>query len=170
MKKLNLFFVFAFVLALVPSAFAMQCKEGNLGPDECWTNVEVSPLETTPVIAGTVLVADFASNNGDTDTAGYRVRVSTTSNDGYKVLGIAQKTIPTGDSGLVLVRGKGKLRITGNAVSSDRLFVSSTAGTASKAISGSTVDVASHDKVLAFALTTFSNAFGSTEDAYITIV
>lgn len=166
-NKIKFLMFFVGVLLMASPAFALQCKDGNFGPDECWTEVEVSRVETTPVIAGTVLVYDFTSNEGSSETAAFRVRVATASADAYKVAGIAQKTIATGDRGRVLVRGKGLLRVAGITASGDRLFTSSTAGVASNSMpAGNTV--ASRDRNIAFALETESAA--ATTDAFITIV
>ena len=168
MKKIlfSLFLVLALVAVVTP-AFAMQCKEGNYGSDECWTNVKVSANETTPVIAGTVLVYDFASDH-DADDAAWTVRVSSAITDMYKVAGVAQQTIATGDRGNVLVRGQGQLRTTAAITSGDRLFPSTTAGQATKTNAIDVASAASRDGAIAFALET--SAAASTMDAYIVVV
>lgn len=166
MKIKNFLFALAFILAIVPSAFALQCKEGNYGSDECWTNVVVSPLETTPVIPGTILVYDAGASTAD--LAAYQVKVSTANTQGYIVAGVAQQTIATGDSGLVQTRGQGLVRTIGALTSGDRIFVSGVAG---KGVKGASVDgasVASHDKAIAWALVT--SASDATADAFITVV
>lgn len=163
MKKFIAFLVLALLIAAGPS-FALSCKEGNYGSDECWTNVRVSALETTPVIAGTLLMYDFTDDNAD--DAAYQVRVTSASTDSYKVAGVAQSTIATGDRGVVLVRGQGQLRIASGTASGDRLFASSTAGAAGRHAAGATL--ASHDSVIGFALESTSGA--ATADAFITIV
>lgn len=169
-KRIFSFMILALILS-ASNAFALQCVSSQKvgGSDECWTQVKVSASETTPVTKGTILVYDFSSSP-DSATAAFQVRVSTATTDGYKVAGIAQSTIATGDIGLVQVRGKGSLKIVTAAVSSgDRLFVSTTAGKAAKAnIGDATYAATSRDKVLAFALQTTTAT--ATADAFITIV
>lgn len=128
MKKFLILALFVLVFAvLVSPAFALDCKNGNYGSDECWTNVRVSPLEDHPVSIGTVLVYDVSAGPLTTDDGGaFQVRVLTnaySSIDGYRVAGIAQKVIATGDRGNVLVRGLGKARVSSNITSGDRLYV-----------------------------------------------
>lgn len=167
MKNLKyLFLAFALSLFIVPSSFALQCHEGNLGSDECWTNVVVSPLETTPIVRGTIVVYDF--NGGSTDNGAYQVIASTANTDGYRVAGVAQSTIATSDSGLVMVRGQGKIRTIGNLASGDRIYVSGTAGKGVKGASTDISSVASRDKAIAFALQ--SATTDATNDAFIVIV
>lgn len=168
MKKYFLMFALGLLLSagLVPNSFALQCHEGNLGSDECWTNVIVSPLETNVVNRGTILVYDF--NGGSTDTAAYQVVVSGASTDNYRVAGVAQATIATGDSGLILVRGQGKMKTLGNLASGDRIYTSVIAGRGVKGSSVDAVSVASHDKAIAFALQ--ASTTDATNDAFITVV
>lgn len=168
MKKLKFLFLFAFTLLLAKSAFALDCKNGNsFSSDECWTNVKVSSSETTPVIAGTVLVYDFASPT-DANDAAFQVRVSSASTDNYKVAGVAQRTIATGDTGLVLVRGKGKIRATTAVASGDRLFTTSLSGRAGTYSPSDNTSVASRDKNIAFSLQT--STASATIDAYMVVV
>ena len=168
MNKLKALVLVLFLSLVVSTqAWALQCKSGNYGSDECWTDVRVSSSETTPVIAGTVLVYDFASAE-DADDAAFWVRVSSAITDGYKIAGVAQGTIATGDKGRVLVRGKGDLRVATSTTSGDRLYVSSTAGTATGTNTVAADSAASRDKVLAFALETSGSA--STQDAFITVI
>lgn len=164
LKYLFLALVLSFVI--VPASFAMQCHSGNLGSDECWTNVMVSPLETTVVEKGTILMYDATASSADLNA--FQVKVTTANTDGYKVAGVAQRTIATGDYGLVLVRGQGFLRTIGAVTSGDRLFVSGSTGKGVKGASVDTASVASHDKAIAFALVT--SATDATGDAYITVV
>ena len=164
MKKILGFLVLALLIA--SPAFALQCKQGNFGSDECWTNVKVSDSETNPVIAGTILVYDFASSTSSDDSA-FNVRVSSASADNYRVAGVAQNAIATGKEGLVLVRGKGKIKIVGVATSADRLWVSATAGKAGTQFVTDSA-VATNDRPIAIALTT--TTITSTADAYITVV
>lgn len=166
MKKI--FYVSLFVLMLlaaVSPAFAMQCKAGNYGSDECWTEVRVSSGETTPVIPGTVLIYDFTGpGTGGPDAVSYQVRVSSAVTQGPRIAGVAQKVIATGDSGMVLVRGQGKVRLDAAAVASgDNLFPSATAGTL-RTDSGA----GSRDRAYAIALAV--GAASTTADAYIEIV
>lgn len=164
MKKLLL--VLAAVLLIAPSAFALQCKNGNYGSDECWTNVVVSLQETTPVVQGSVLVYDYQSNSGNVDTASYQVRVADASADWNIVAGVAQSNIATGDSGLVLVRGQGKIRTktTFAITSGDALYVSTSADSTKVVVTGAG-PVAN-----ALVTTSASGNTSATIDAYITIV
>lgn len=171
MKKFifSVLFVLALVVVVSP-AFAMQCKQGNYGADECWTDVKVSSAETNVVRAGTVLIYDF--NQDSVDESSFEVRVAAASTDSYRVAGVAQHTIATGDRGSILVRGLGKIRTTGAISSADRLFASGTAGTAVANQNNDEASAASHDKQIAFALETktTSGSFGATLDAFITVV
>lgn len=163
MKKSILFLVLA-LLAFVMPSYAYQCKDGNNGSDECWVNVKVSALETTPVIKGTVLVADFSDDNAD--DAAWQVRVGDASADGAHVIGVAQRPIATGDIGFVQVRGKGKVRAKGtNTISSgDALFVSTSRDMANVSVTG--------NKPSAFSLQaqTGGSNVATTIDAYFVIV
>jgi len=165
MKKF-LFLVIALLL-LTQNAWALNCKTSQSNQsDECWTVVKVSNSETTPVISGTVLRYDFTSSTGADDSS-FQVRVATASGDAYLIAGVAQNTIATGDEGMILVRGKGKVRLAGAITSGDRLFASSTAGALGGGIyAGNTV--ASRDPNVAFALKTETAA--ATTDAYITVI
>lgn len=163
MRKMILF-VLALLIIASP-AWALQCKTSQSGQsDECWTTVRVSNLETTAVIPGMLLVYDFTDDN--VDDAAFQVRVSTASEDGYKVAGVAQSVIATGDQGAILVRGKGKLRVAGGNASGDRLYPSTTAGSAGRHGPGGVL--ASHDALVAFALA--ANTGAATTDAYIIVV
>lgn len=163
MKKFIAFLVLALLIAAGPS-FALSCKEGNYGSDECWTNVRISPLETRPITQGVVLVADFSDDNAD--DAAYQVRAADASADGAHVIGVAQGNIATGDRGVALVRGQGKIRVkTNNTYSSgDMLFVSTSADATTSIVTG--------NKPVAFALAaqTASGNTSATKDAYIVIV
>lgn len=171
MKNLKyLFLAFALSLFIVPSSYALQCHQGNLGSDECWTNVQVSSSETNVVDRGTVLIYDFSSS-ANSDQAAYQVRVATATTDNYKVAGVAQNTIATGDSGLVLVRGQGKIKIAGAATSGDRLYTTGTGGRKGFTAVGTSLDAtsaASRDKAIAFALETSTT--DATKDAFIVVV
>jgi hypothetical protein len=167
MKKIGFLFAFALALLVSNNAYALQCKSGNFGSDECWTEVQVASGETIPVIAGTVLVYDFTSDHSANDAA-WTVRVAREITDGYKVAGVAQRTIATGDRGNVLVRGKGKVRATGAVTSGDRLYVSATDATVQSANLITAASAASNDKLIAFALATTSGS--ATTDAFITVI
>ena len=172
-------FVLALVLVVTP-AFALDCKNGNFGSDECWTNVQVSPLETLPVSIGTVLIYDVSAGPLTADDGGaFQVRVlgaGANSYDGYKVAGVAQRTIATGDRGIIQVRGKGKVRVASNIASGDRLYVavdSINSGVLGKR-AGTATEASSLDKIIAFGLNTQTAAtcVSTTApcDAYITVV
>jgi hypothetical protein len=96
--------------------------------------------------------------------------VANASNDDFYI-GVAQSVIATGDPGMVLVRGKGKIRLAAGCVtaSGDRLYASTNFGDAGTSMGQYTAfDVASADKV-AIALQS-STAAAATIDAYIVIV
>lgn len=164
-KRIFLSMLFALVLGISASdAFALNClssiKAG--GSDECWSQVRVAPEETYVVSKGTVLVYDFTSSASSDESAG-QVRVATSAEQGYRVAGVAQSVITSGDLGHVLVRGKGTILANSTASSGDRLWASSTPGYADDV-----APTASSDGVIAFALETIS-AKGEA-DAFITIV
>jgi hypothetical protein len=172
MKKF--LFVALFVLALamfVTPAFALECKTGNYGSDECWTNVQVSASETNQVNKGTVLM--YAVTENTADNGAFVVRVVTATTDAYKVAGVAQQTIATGDRGNILVRGQGKIKSWGAVTSGDRLFVnaSNNQNRYGRVCVSSSLDVASaasRDKAIAFALETSTT--DATADAYIVVI
>lgn len=180
MRKAKFFaFLFALIVLASSSAFALQCKAGNFGSDECWTNVKFTTNDGA-VIAGTVLVYDFTTgiNEGNSaDEAAWTVRIATTTDQGSIVAGVAQQSYSSGDTGLVLVRGKGKLRMWSTSTTSgDRLYVvgepvsTRDAGlaTTNEDLPISANNAASKDKPIAFSLNTYTSA--QTIDAYITIV
>lgn len=161
MKKIKFFLLFAFALLVANSAFALQCKDGNapMG-DECWTEVKISSVETTKVIPGTVLEFDATTDNAIENA--YVVRVANASADFAAIAGVAQSVIATGDYGRVLVRGKGKVKVTaGINATRDSLYASSTAGTLGTGIATGAYPIA-------FALQT--SAAAATIDAYVVIV
>lgn len=166
MKKIifSVLFVLALVVAVSP-AFALQCKTGNDGSDECWTNV--TARGTTPVIAGTVLVYDFTQDE-DADYAAFNVVASSATAQNQLVAGVAQQTIATGDRGLILVRGQGQIRAGVAVTSGDRLFTSATAGSVLKIANDTVASNSSRDKAVAFALET--SAAAATVDAFIVVV
>lgn len=133
MKKLKyLFLAFAILLVTGQSAFALQCnpsRDVNGSADECWTSVQVASNETTLVSQGTVLVLDITNAQFSPVNASYQARVSTAGTS-YYVVGVAQRSITSGSTALVLARGKGKLKVQGAVTSGNTLFVSTTAGRA----------------------------------------
>ena len=158
------------LLLVASPAFALQCKTGNYGSDECWTEVKLSASETVlPATIGSALVYDFASSP-DADTSAFQVRIATASTDSYRVAGISQTIISTGDRGMVLVRGKGKVQVSTAVTSGDRLYT--TTDTSCRGCLGPQAapgsGVASHDKVVAFALQTVTAK--ATIDAFIVVV
>lgn len=169
MKKTIFSFLVVLALIIVASpAFALNCKQSQSGlSDECWTQVKIAANETTLVSAGTVLVYDFSSNNGVTDTAAYQVRVATASAAGVYVAGVAQQSHASGDQALIQVRGKGTVMIkTVETIASGGAMFVSTSGDASVQSTSTT------QNQLGFALepyTASGNSF-DTIDAYITIV
>ena len=170
MKKFK-FFGFLIVLALLAMAspaFALQCKTGNDASDECWTTITHASADTSVVNAGTILIYDFATATGTADTVAFNAIPSTAATDGYRVAGVAQGNIATGDRGLILVRGKGKIKASTAVTSGDRLFPSGTAGQARIIPVTDATSAASHDQAIAFALATTSAA--ATTDAYIIVV
>lgn len=162
MKNFRILFLLACALLLASPAFALQCKDGNYaGSDECWTEVRISSVETTRVIPGTVLEFDATTDSDETNA--YVVRVANASADWAAIAGVAQTNIATGDYGRILVRGKGKLRVSGHNFSSrDFLYASSTAGSLGLTAS------ASNASPSAFALE--SSTSSATIDAFIVVV
>jgi len=128
MKKIiNLFFVAFFLLA--GNAFALQCNQSRDiegSSDSCWTSVQVASNETTLVSIGTVLVFDVSNAVNDPDNGAFQVRVADASADGVFVAGVAQQSITSGATALVLVRGKGNLALKANdtIASGGAVFVS----------------------------------------------
>lgn len=165
MKKIALFLVLALLVA-VP-AFAIQSKAGNDRSDEIWSWVKVGDEETVVVNKGTILIWDFTSSEG-TDDSSYQVRVASDIAKDYIVAGVAQNTIATGDAGMVLLRGKGKIKTLGSVTSGDRLWCSNEDGRATGDISVDVANAASHDHAIAIALQT--SATDATADAYICVI
>ena len=129
LKKISLF-ALAILLIASNSAFALVCapsRNAQGSADDCWTSVQVASNETTLVSQGTVLVLDITNAQFDPDNSAYQARVSTSGTSAY-VVGIAQQSITSGSTALVLVRGKGKVKVQGAVTSGNPLFVSSTAG------------------------------------------
>lgn len=168
MNKRNILFLVILSFLLIPNAFALNCVKSQIvgQSDACWTQVTVAAGETGVVSAGSVLVYEF-TNSDDADMAAVTVRRATASNQSHRVAGVAQSVIATGDTGVVLVRGKGKLCVKDATSSGDPLYVSSSAGLAGRHNSTS---IGSGDPI-AFALqaNTTENP-GASIDAYITIL
>ena len=173
MKKFifSVLFVLALLVAVSP-AFALQCKEGNYGSDECWTNVIIASNDTTVVIPGTVLVYDHRAVDATVDTADFTVRAQTVSTDSNRIAGVAQQTIATGDRGMVLVRGHGQIRYVAeggtstSVASGDRLYLSATDGAAGQ----NRPNDASASVDGSFARALEASTTGTTIDAYITVI
>ena len=181
MKKSRYFFLFALVLlGLNSPVFALQCKDGNFGSDECWTTVQLVTSDRA-IIAGTVLVYDFTTPTqagNSADNAAFYARVATSVDQANIVAGVAQRTYSSGDRAQLLVRGQGQLKVEfiGGATavaSQDRLFLLGSSGTGqfgttSTQVAKSSIEMASRDQAVAFALEASSTE--ATIDAYITIV
>lgn len=167
MKKIKFLFLFVFALLLSHNAFALNCKSGqSLNSDECWTEVKVSAQETGVVSAGSVLVYDTGTDSAE--RAAYEVRLATASLDSFRIAGVAQTRIATGDTALVMVRGKGKICLAGTVASYDRLYTSASAGLSGTTFGASTAAITSGDPI-GYALQA-STGTRATIDAYITIV
>lgn len=143
-------------------ALAFQTKAGNYeASDEIWSNVKIHDSETTVVDLGTVLEFDTTTDSAEENS--YTVRVANASADHSRIAGVAQSTIATGDTGRVLVRGKGQVKAATTPLSTgDYMYASSTAGSLGSI-------GASGAKVSAFALETKGEAT-ATIDAYIVVV
>lgn len=104
MKKL---LILALVLALMSGpAFAITTKAGTGGgADEAWVSVKVPEDYPTLVSRGHVLVYHY--NTNDINSAdGLYVRHAFASTD-ESVAGVAQKTIASGETTLILAKGRG---------------------------------------------------------------
>jgi hypothetical protein len=174
MKKFTFLFLFVLVLLASTNAYALQCKMGNFGSDECWTTAQMTTNDGA-VTAGTVMVYDFTSVGNGADEAAWQVVRSTSSDQRAFVAGVVQQTTVSGDRVQLLVRGKGKLKtITETTVASgDRIYL--WGGTTQQHLRGTGSNkgsdipsAASRDDAIAFALTTASAS--STIDAYITLI
>lgn len=164
MKKISfLLILVALLLVATSPAFALNCKTSQSGnSDECWTEVRISPSETYVVSRGTLLVYDLGSTEPY-----YQVRVSTSSDDGYKVAGFAQAIIPTGDTALVQVRGLGYVQAVNGIASGDRLYPASRAGGVGAFRPASETNHSSRDDAVAWSASTQASG---TKEAFIKIV
>jgi hypothetical protein len=109
MKKSMMFFLVLVSLLVISSpAFALQCKQGNDASDECWTNVKVGAGYTTLVSRGHVLVASV-SGKTVADNDGFIVKLSTASAE--NVIGVAQDAIASGQTAMILVKGRGVVKL-----------------------------------------------------------
>lgn len=111
MKKIifSLLFVFS-LLAVSSNVFAYQCKDGqSLNSDECWTEVKIDPGYTTLVSRGHILVVSVVGTNVAAND-GFLARHSNASTDAA-ILGVAQKSIASGATALVLAKGRGIIRL-----------------------------------------------------------
>jgi len=164
MKNFKILVLMIAVLLVASPAFAFQCQTGRDiegSSDSCWTSVKVASNETTLVSQGTVLVFDIANAERDADNGAFQVRTTTSTAASAYVAGVAQSSITSGSTALVLVRGKGKIKVQGAVTSGNALFVSSTAGRAA------TTGGETQYKPVAFAL---ANGTTTDVDAYITVV
>lgn len=172
MKKLKFSVLFAALLFVAGhSAFALNCapsRNSQGSADDCYSSVTVASNETTLVSQGTVLVYDVANAQVSSVNGAFQVKVSTASSQGVRVAGVAQNTIASGATALVLVRGRGDLAVNTNTTiaSGDALFVG---------VSGdSTTTTSTTQTQLGFALESQASAAGTpgraTKKAYITIV
>ena len=170
MKK-SLILLLALALLMPASGWAFYCQS-SMSPDEsemCFRQVRLSENETTLVSEGTVLVANFARtmvSENSSAQADSTVEVADASAEGAYVVGIARSTIASGETAMVLVRGKGNVAVKNvEAISSgDALFVS-TSGDVSKVTSTTQNQVG-------FALEADASGTNTrdTISAYITIV
>jgi hypothetical protein len=108
MKKYIIFVIV--LLLLAPSAFALQCKDGNYGSDECWTTVRIDPGYGTLVSRGHILVVSVAGKTV-ADNDGFLAQLAGSSAD--KVLGVAQNSIASGEMSRVLTKGRGVVKTDG---------------------------------------------------------
>lgn len=155
MKKFLI--VLMLVAFLAPSAFALECTQAQSPgqPSQCWELVTVSSAETTLVSRGSVLVLD---TNATSSLQGVqRAKVSSASGD--TAVGVAQQSIASGESALVLVRGFGKVKTNGGNGTGAVLYSAATGGTG----------IVGSGKIVGTTLTT-TTAGTQTQDAYITIV
>ena len=171
MKKLKLsIFVLALLLVMGHSAFALVCapsRNGSDSADQCWSSVTVASNETTLVSIGTVLNYDITNAQFNEKNGSFQVRVVDASADGVIVAGVAQQSIVSGATALVLVRGRGDLATKNSStIASGTAVWVSTSGDASEVSSTTQTQ-------LGFALESQAAvaAHGrSTKKAYITIV
>jgi predicted RecA/RadA family phage recombinase len=168
MKKLSLFFVLLLILG-ASQASAFVCTESRIvgqSADYCVSTVTVASNETTLVSIGTVLVYDVANAQVAAANGSYQVRVATASANGIYVAGVAQNTIASGNTGLVVVRGISDLALktTETIASGNALFVSGSGD--------ATIVTSTTQDQLGFALesSTASGNTRQTKKAYITIV
>lgn len=174
MKKLLVFsFVLVTSILLFGSgvAHAFSCNQSRMvggASDDCFSVVTVASNETTLVSLGTVLVYDVFNIEGTVARASNQVRVSAASTDGIHVAGIAQGTIASGNTALVMVRGRSVVALsdTDTVASGDALFVGASGDVG--------VTTSTTQTQPAFALDSQTAASGTqtraTIEAYITIV
>lgn len=170
----GLFVVLSFV-CLNPTSYALLCKnsqgiDGQSASDECWTQVRIPADFNQVVSAYSVLVYEFTSADNP-DRGAYYARPVTASADWYRVAGVTQSIIATGDYGMVLVRGKGQLRTTSTGVSSgDPLFAAARTGFAGSNRAAATNERNVSSDPVAFALEAGpGTGTEATIDAYIVV-
>lgn len=164
MKKFLILSIFAFFLS-ASSASAMVCQQ-SMYKDEgesCWTKVTIASTETGLVSEGTVLVYEL--NSATPKQGSYQVRLAHATTDTAYVAGVAQQTIATSDSAMILVRGFGKVLPAGVLASGDTLYTTA-AGRASAVAPKSSEEVAK----VGFSLSTNASEGTDAIDAFITVV
>lgn len=186
-KNMMIGFFVALILLSSSPVFALNCKTGNYGSDECWTTGQLRATgeNIANLVAGTVMVYDFVTPtqhglepNSDSQLA-FFVRAAGTTLDNHVVAGVYQGTqtgISSGDRIELLVRGQGKLRSSTTTVSTGDLFyVATQSGTGNFGEARSLgkgnigiVPTQTADKSIAWALENATAA--TTNDAYITVV
>lgn len=130
MKKI-LFFLFIALLIASP-VFAYQCKAGQSGnSDECWTQVKIAETYNTLVSSGHILVVSLASSTL-AENDGYLARLAASGDE--EILGIAQASIASGESAMILARGRGVVKLAGPdaGIASGDILAVSASGTAAE--------------------------------------
>lgn len=190
MKKLISLFFVALSLVISANAYALECKTGNYGSDECWTTAVLRQTGelTSNLVAGTVMVYDIETptqhgvDPNDPDRVSFTVRAAGATRDNYLIAGVLQhgynatsNPIASGDRVQLLVRGKGVIRSATSTVSTgDRFYVNAQSGAGNfgeaRAIPPKEGNVVTNtaDKAIAWALEN-ATAVG-TNDAFITII
>ena len=175
MKKTKyLFLVLALLLLTSSNAFALVCNDSRGvegSADDCWVSVKVASNETSLVSSGTVLVFDITNAQFSNTNTAYQVRVSDASIDGAIVAGVAQERIVSGQTALILSRGRGDIAVKTATpfASGDALFVS-TSGDASIAVSANVLGTTGKPVAFAMETQTVSGNTKGTRKAYITVV
>lgn len=157
MKKLISFLVIALLISSNAFAFVCSSSQKAGAADECY--VQVKNGTTSDISAYTVVMYDFSQ---DTPAeAAFNVKPATPATASGYIAGVPQQTIVSGQTGTVLVRGVGQVKVTGTVTSGLALYHGSVTGL----LTGNKPDHSSQQK--AFALEGGTN---TTVDAYITVV